>query len=256
MVLIDTHVHLYSEEFQADFHSVISKAKENGVEKMLMPNVDIHSIEKMNEIAKTYPGLCFPMIGLHPCYVKEDFQIQLEDMKAELDSGKYIGVGEIGLDLYWDKTFYEEQKISFETQLKWAIEKKLPVSIHSRSATREALEIIKQLSDKQLMGVFHCFSGTLEEAKEITKLGLYLGIGGVITFKNGGLDKILSEIPLKNIILETDAPYLAPIPFRGKRNESSYLTFVAKKVAEIFNLSTEEVGRITSENAFSLFSLT
>ncbi|MBC7390735.1 MAG: TatD family hydrolase [Opitutaceae bacterium] len=255
MVLIDTHVHLYADEFHADLDSVISKAKENGVVKMLMPNVDIHSINVMNEVALTYPGVCFPMIGLHPCYVKEDFQTQLEDIKAELDSNKYIGVGEIGLDLYWDKTFYEEQKISFETQLKWAIEKNLPVSIHSRSATREALEIIKHLSNKKLKGVFHCFSGTLEEANEIMDQGLYLGIGGVVTFKNGGLDKILPEIPLKNIVLETDAPYLAPIPFRGKRNESSYLTFVAKKVAEIYNVPTEEVSKITSQNANSLFTL-
>ncbi len=256
MSLIDTHVHLYAEEFKADIHSIISKAKENGINKMLMPNVDIHSIGKMNEITQTHPGVCYSMIGLHPCYVKEDFQIQLEDMKSELETKHYVGIGEIGLDLYWDKTFYEEQKIAFETQVKWAIEKKLPIAIHSREATKEALEILRPLFGEGLKGVFHCFSGTMEEATEITGNGFHLGIGGVVTFKNGGLDKILSHISIDKIILETDAPYLAPVPFRGKRNESSYLTFIAKKIAEIYGISMEEVGKATSRNAKSLFKLT
>ena len=254
-MFIDTHVHLYADEFLADLPAVITKARDNGVSKMLMPNVDKHSINPMNEIANAYPGICLPMIGLHPCYVKEDYEIQLEDMKAELETGKYIAIGEIGLDLYWDKTFYPEQKISFETQLKWAIEKQIPVAIHSREATKEAIEIIKTLFHKDLRGVFHCFSGTLDEAEEITSMGFYLGIGGVVTFKNGGLDKILNQIPIENIILETDAPYLAPIPFRGKRNETSYLTFVAKKLAEVYGLTIDEIGHMTSANANLLFNI-
>jgi len=256
MKLIDTHVHLYGDEFLPDLELVIKKAIDNGIGKMLMPNVDKHSINRMNEIAVSNPGICFPMIGLHPCYVKEDFSLQLEDMKTELETNKYIAIGEIGLDLYWDKSFFNEQLYSFETQLKWAIDKKLPVSIHCREATTEALKVVSYLYSKDLKGVFHCFSGNISQAKEAIELGFYLGIGGVVTFKNGGLDKVLPDIPLDRIILETDAPYLAPIPFRGKRNEPSYLSFVAKKLAEIYQVSVEEIGDITTSNAKTLFNLT
>ena len=255
MNLIDTHVHLYEESFQPDLEAVIKKAQLNGVQKMIMPNVDKESIEPMKQIALDYPGVCLPMIGLHPCYVKEDYKVHLKKIEQELNQNKYIAVGEIGLDLYWDKTFFEQQKEAFLLQTNWAMENNLPIAIHSRESTKEAIELLKPLVSDKLKGVFHCFVGTADEAKEIIEMGFYLGIGGVCTFKNGGIDKILSSIPLDKIVLETDGPYLAPVPFRGKRNESSYLTFIATKVAEVYGISAIEIGEITTANATKLFHL-
>ena len=255
MQLIDTHIHLYEDVYASDLDLVIKKALENGVRRMIIPNVDKHSIRTMNNITDLFPDSCSQMIGIHPCYVKEDYEIQLEDIHAELKTGKYIAIGEIGLDLYWDKTFYEEQKVCFQTQLTWASEKKLPVSIHSRDATKEAIELIKPIYTTNLTGVFHCFSGSEEEAREISEMGFYFGIGGVITFKNSGLDKILPFIPIDRVVLETDGPYLAPNPFRGKRNESSYLPYIVKRIAEIYKLTTEEVANITTLNAQRLFRI-
>lgn len=253
--IIDTHVHLYEESFKADLENVIKKAQANGVQKMLMPNVDTGSIEPMKHIALDYPDICLPMIGLHPCYVKEDYQQQLSTIQQELEQNKYVAIGEIGLDLYWDKTFFEQQKESFLLQTQWAMENDLPIAIHSREATKEAIELLKPLVSERLKGVFHCFVGTVEEAKEIIDMGFYLGIGGVCTFKNGGLDKVLPHVPLDKIVLETDGPYLAPVPFRGKRNESSYLTFIATRVAEIYGSNALEIGNITTSNAKKLFKL-
>jgi TatD DNase family protein len=253
--LIDTHVHLYEESFQTDLAAVIKKAQSNGVQKMIMPNVDKESIEPMKQIALDYPGVCLPMIGLHPCYVKEDYKEQLAIIENELSQSRYVAVGEIGLDLYWDKTFFEQQKEAFLLQTKWAMSHNLPIAIHSRESTREAIELLKPLVCDKLKGVFHCFVGTADEAKEIIEMGFYLGIGGVCTFKNGGIDKVLPSIPLDKLVLETDGPYLAPVPFRGKRNESSYLTFITSKVAEIYGISAVEISEITTENANKLFSL-
>ena len=255
MNLIDTHVHLYEESYQNDLEAVIKKALSNGVQKMIMPNVDKESIAPMKQIALDYPTICLPMIGLHPCYVKDDFEAQLVIIENELSQNNYIAVGEIGLDLYWDKTFFEQQKEAFLVQTKWAIAHNLPIAIHSRESTKEAIELLKPLVSEKLNGVFHCFVGTVEEAKEIIEMGFYLGIGGVCTFKNGGIDKVLPSIPLDKIILETDGPYLAPVPFRGKRNESSYLTFIASKIAEIYGISTSEISEITTSNATKLFNL-
>lgn len=255
MNLIDTHIHLYEESFQPDLEAVIKKAQSNGVQKMIMPNVDKESVEPMKQIALDYPGVCLPMIGLHPCYVKEDYQQQLAIVEQELNQHKYIALGEIGLDLYWDKTFFEQQKDAFLLQTNWAMEHDLPIAIHSRESTKEAIALLKPLVSDKLKGVFHCFVGTADEAKEIIEMGLYLGIGGVCTFKNGGIDKVLPSIPLDKIVLETDGPYLAPVPFRGKRNESSYLTFIASKVAEIYGTSALEIGEITTRNATKLFNL-
>lgn len=255
MNLIDTHVHLYEESFQTDLAAVIKKAQSNGVQKMIMPNVDKESIEPMKQIALDYPGVCLPMIGLHPCYVKEDYKEQLTIIENELSRNKYAAIGEIGLDLYWDKTFFEQQKEAFLLQTNWAISHNLPIAIHSRESTREAIELLKPLASDKLTGVFHCFVGTAEEAKEIIEMGFYLGIGGVCTFKNGGIDKVLPSIPLDKLVLETDGPYLAPVPFRGKRNESSYLTFIATKISEIYGTSAVEIGEITTSNANKLFNL-
>lgn len=255
MNLIDTHIHLYDDTFQSDLESVVSKAQLNGVTKMLMPNVDQNSVEPMKQIASTYPGVCMPMIGLHPCYVKEDYQEQLTMIEAELATNTYIAVGEIGLDLYWDKTFFEQQKEAFLIQTKWAIKHHLPIAIHCREATMETIKLLKPLVSEELTGVFHCFSGSAETAKEVIEMGFYLGIGGVVTFKNAGLEKVLPTVPLDRIVLETDGPYLAPIPFRGKRNESSYLTYIAKRIAEIYGISTEEIAQHTTANATKLFKL-
>lgn len=255
MNLIDTHVHLYEESFKPDLAAVIKKAQSNGVQKMIMPNVDKESLAPMKQIALDYPEVCLPMIGLHPCYVKEDYQQQLAIIEQELNQNKYVAIGEIGLDLYWDKTFFEQQKEAFLLQTNWAMQHHLPIAIHSRESTREAIELLKPLVSTKLKGVFHCFVGTADEAKEIIEMGFYLGIGGVCTFKNGGIDKVLPSIPLDKLVLETDGPYLAPVPFRGKRNESSYLTFIATKVAEIYGISASEIGGITTANATKLFNL-
>lgn len=255
MDYIDTHVHLYSKEFKNDLAKVINDALSNGVNRMLMPNVDVDSMAPMKQIAISYPRNCFPMMGLHPCYVKEDFLRQLQQMKNELDAASFVAIGEIGLDLYWDKTFFEQQKEALVIQATWGIEKKLPIAIHSRNATKEAIQTLQPLVCEELTGVFHCFVGTVEEAREILDMGFYLGIGGVSTFKNGGLDQVLPHLPLDRIVLETDAPYLAPIPFRGKRNESAYIPYIAKKVAEIYQLPLEDVARTTTGNAQRLFKL-
>ena len=255
MNLIDTHVHLYEKRFESDLESVLENARQNGLCKLLMPNVDAASIEPMNRIARENPGFCYPMIGLHPCYVAQDFETQLEVVEKELSKNQYVAVGEIGLDLYWDNTFFEQQKIAFATQTKWAMQHQLPIAIHSREATDEAIALLTPLVSPQLRGVFHCFTGTVAQAQEIVAMGFYLGIGGVVTYKNGGLDQVLPHIPLEKIVLETDAPYLAPVPHRGKRNESSYLPYIAHKVAEIYGTSTEQVAEMTTYNAEKLFKL-
>jgi TatD DNase family protein len=257
MELIDTHIHLYADEFESDLGQLISNATEKGVKKFLMPNIDQSSIDKMFAINDQFKGTCFPMVGLHPCYVNNDFKSQLASIKKALDSNlsKVVAVGEIGLDYYWDVIFKKEQQDAFREQAIWANELNLPISIHSRNSTAELIEILHELQLPKLKGVFHCFSGNINQADDIMNMGFYLGIGGVVTFKNSGLEKIVEEVPLEFIILETDGPYLAPTPFRGKVNKPEYLRLVAEKVADIKNLKIEEIATITSANASKLFGL-
>ncbi len=256
-MLIDTHIHLYAEEFDADRDHLVQKALNAGVGKFLLPNIDPESVEGMFQLCENFPDHCFPMMGLHPCYVKEDYVDQLKTIKSHLEKkqAKIIAIGEIGLDFHWDLTFKSEQEIVFREQVLWAHELNLPIAIHSRNSTNEIIKILHELNLKNLKGVFHCFSGDINQADEILNMGFYFGIGGVVTFKNSGLDKIVADLPMSAIILETDGPYLAPTPYRGKRNEPSYLKLVAEKLAEIKGLTLEEIGKITTQNAVKLFKL-
>ncbi|MBP6091332.1 MAG: TatD family hydrolase [Crocinitomicaceae bacterium] len=256
MYFIDTHTHLYSSEFDTDRTEVVEYAIKAGVKTLLLPNIDVASIEPMYSLCAEFPLNCFPMMGLHPGYVNENWENDLAQIKQALFEKKNYAVGEIGMDLYWDKTFIEEQKKAFHIQIEWAKELNLPIVIHAREAFDEIFEILDELNDATLRGVFHCFTGTLEQAHKIQSYGgFYLGIGGVLTYKKSELPTVLAEIPLEQLVLETDAPYLPPTPHRGKRNESQFLLHVAEKVAEVKNCSLMEVARITSENAEKLFQL-
>lgn len=257
MHLVDTHTHLYSDQFKEDREEMIERAREKGVSHFFLPNIDSTSIKGMNELVKKYPNSCYPMMGLHPCSVKENVDEELKLMREELDrSASFIAVGEIGIDLYWDKTFLKQQEYAFREQINWAKEKNLPIVIHCREAFQEILQILDEVNDERLKGVFHCFTGNEEQARHILAYGGFkLGIGGVLTFKNAGLDKVVKTLSLNDLVLETDAPYLAPVPFRGKRNESAYLLQVAEKLAELFEVSIEEVQKVTSQNAFSIFKI-
>ncbi len=252
MKIIDTHCHLYAEEFNEDRNQAIERALAMGVSKILLPNIDLESIEGLHALTDTYQQVCFPMMGLHPCYVKEDYQSVLNTIFDWFNKREYCAVGEIGMDLYWDKTTKSWQEDAFIQQVEFAISKNLPLAIHSRSATQELIQLLKPFKGK-VTGVFHCFSESAELANEIIKLDFLLGIGGVITFKNAVLPLALENIDLKHIILETDSPYLAPVPYRGKRNEPSYTRLVADKLAEAKGISAAEVYEITSENAERLF---
>ena len=252
---IDTHAHLYGEEFSEDRTAVIERALAAGVSKLYLPNIDSSTIDGMLALETQFPDKCFAMIGVHPCYVNENVDQELGFVKDWLAKRPFKAIGEIGLDFYWDKTHVEQQYKAFRTQLELAREYSVPVAIHSRESTRECIDEVKALQDGRLSGVFHCFSGTLEEAKEIIDLGFYLGIGGVVTFKKSGLDKILEEIDLANVVLETDAPYLAPVPYRGKRNESAYIPLIGEKIADVKNLKIPDVAAITTNNALKLFKM-
>ncbi len=255
MELIDTHAHLYEEQFKDDIDAALKRAQDVGVTKILMPNVDSASFTGLHQLTEKFPSVCLPMMGLHPCYVKENFLEELKIVGEKLRTGKYYAVGETGLDYYWDLTFKEQQKETFIKQIEWAKELRLPIVIHSRNSFDDIVEILKPLKDKSLRGVFHCFTGTLEDAQKVIDLGFYMGIGGVVTFKNSGLDKAVEQIDLKHLVLETDSPYLAPAPHRGKRNESAYIKLVAEKIAQAKNIMVEEVAAITSRNARLLFNL-
>jgi TatD DNase family protein len=255
MLLIDTHLHLYAEEFDTDRDIVVEAAIKAGVKKLILPNIDNSSLQGLDELAAKYPTICFPMMGLHPCYVKDNYKDELEIIQAKLFNGNYVGVGEIGMDKYWDLAHINEQEIALKIQLGWANELKLPVALHTRNCTQEVIDIVRDLKLPNAKGIFHCFGGTLDEAKQIIDLGFYLGIGGTVSFKNAGVDKVISEIDLKNIVLETDSPYLAPMPFRGKRNEPSYTLHIAEKISAIKNCSTAEVAQITTDNAQKLFRI-
>lgn len=254
MKITDTHIHLYLPEFGNDREFIIDKAIAAGVDRFFLPNIDSSSIESMLKLSEKYPEHCFPMMGLHPCSVKENFEEELKIVEEYFSKEKFYAVGEIGLDLYWDKTFFEQQKEAFTIQCQWAVDKNLPVAIHTRNSFEEAISLLKEMP-KIPRGVFHCFSGNAEQAKEAIDLGFFLGIGGVVTFKNSGLDKVMENIDLKHLVLETDAPYLAPEPHRGKRNEPFYIKLVAEKISLIKNIPVSEVSEITSENASKLFSI-
>ncbi|MDX1940645.1 MAG: TatD family hydrolase [Saprospiraceae bacterium] len=254
MNLIDTHTHLYLPEFDEDKDEMIRRAIEAHVNKMYLPNVDSETIEPMLALEAAYPDHCFAMMGLHPCSVKENYKEELAIVEEWLWKRPFAAVGEIGIDLYWDQTFVKEQKEAFLIQCEWAKKLQLPIVIHTRNATQVAIDLVRTIKDERLYGIFHCFGGTLEEAEAIIDMGFYLGIGGVLTFKKSGLDKIMEVIDLQHIVLETDSPYLAPVPYRGKRNESAYILIIAEKLAEIKGIMVEEVARISSANAKKVFS--
>ncbi len=254
--MIDTHTHLYSTEFDEDRTSVIQNAIENGVSHFYLPAIDSETHEKMLNLEAEYPENITAMMGLHPCYVKpETWEKELEIVKNHLDKRKFPAIGEIGIDLYWDQSTLDIQVKSFEIQIDWAIEKDIPIVIHTRSSFDEVFEVLERKKHPKLRGIFHCFSGDLEQAKHAIDLQFLLGIGGVVTFKNGKIDQFLNEISIENIVLETDSPYLAPVPHRGKRNESSYLNLVAEKLVDIYGVDFTEIDRITTENAERIFKL-
>ena len=255
MNLIDTHTHLFSDQFKDDRNQVVQRAIDLGISKLFLPNIDSSTIEPMLSLCKAFPDNCFAMMGLHPCDVKEDFEKELAIVRQHLENGDYIAVGEIGIDLHWDKSTLAWQQQAFRTQLQWAKEFDLPVAIHIRESFDEIFEIVEQEADPKLRGVFHCFTGTKEQADRAISLGFYLGIGGVVTFKNSHLPETLKEVPLNKIILETDSPYLAPTPNRGKRNESSNLIFIAEKIAEIHQIEVAKVAETTTANALKLFQI-
>ena len=257
MNFIDTHTHLFASEFDNDIDIVIKNALDNGISKMLLPNIDSTTTTKMLQLCDRYPNTCYPMIGLHPCSVKKDnLEKEISHVEQMLSQNKFIAVGEIGLDLYWDKSTLDLQKIAFESQIELAKKYQLPIVIHVRDSFDEAIEIVERLNDYNLSGVFHCFTGNLEEAQRIINLkNFYLGIGGVVTFKNGGINKIINQLSLDRIILETDSPYLSPTPFRGTRNESKYLLNIAHKMAELYNVDLKDIAEKTTKNAIDLFLL-
>jgi TatD DNase family protein len=255
MRLIDTHSHIYSEEFDQDIDLVIERAKEEKVEKILLPNIDSESIPRMHKLVEKYPDTCIAMMGLHPTSVKENYKNELATCKEWLKKGKYCAIGEIGIDLYWDKTFLKEQQDAFATQIEWALEYDLPIVIHARDSFNEIFEVLEKYQNKGLKGVFHSFTGNVEQAQKAIDLGFYIGVNGIVTFKNAGLDKTIGKLALKQLVVETDSPYLAPVPKRGKRNESAYVKHVANKLAEIFDVDLEEVANVTSKNAKNLFKI-
>ena len=257
MNFIDTHAHLYSDKFKDDRNQVVENAINNGVTKILLPNISSQYTDSMMELCDSYPKNCFPMMGLHPCDVnQETIKKELIHVEEMIQKEKFIAVGEIGIDLYWDKSTLDLQKEAFVCQIEIAKRYKLPIAIHVRDSFSEVIKIVETLNDKNLSGVFHCFTGSAEEAKRITNLGkFYLGIGGVLTFKNSGLDNTIKKIDLKYLMLETDSPYLAPTPFRGRRNESKYIINIAKRLSEIHKISMQEVSNMTTNNALKLFKI-
>lgn len=253
--MIDTHAHIYAAEFDEDREAVITRALEQNIDQILMPNIDLDSIAPMLKTQEQFPGVCHSMMGLHPCYVNADVESTLAEIYSWFDKHNFIAVGEIGIDLYWDKTFRTEQEKAFTTQLNWAKELDLPVVIHTRDSIEQTLPLLAKEQDGRLSGVFHCFGGSLEEAKAINDLGFHLGLGGVSTFKNGGMDKVIPHLDMDYVIVETDCPYLAPVPHRGKRNEPAYTQLVAQRVVDLRELSLDQVDQITTQNAKKLFRL-
>lgn len=256
MIFTDTHTHLYVKQFNDDRKEALERCFEAGIQRLFLPNIDVESIDAVNQLAEDYPAQCFPMMGLHPCSVKEGWQSALKTIRAQFDQRKYCAVGEIGIDLYWDKTTLSIQVEAFKQQIEWAKEMQLPIVIHARESFDEIFEVLDEVNDERLRGIFHCFTGTVEQGHRVIDYGdFFLGIGGVVTFKNAGLDKTVAELPLEKLVLETDAPYLAPKPYRGKRNESSYLLYVAEKIAEIQGKRIEEIAEVTTANSKTIFGI-
>ncbi|WP_372776758.1 TatD family hydrolase [Mangrovibacterium sp.] len=254
-MLIDTHSHIYTEDFSEDIADVIQRAYENEVRKIVLPNIDSSSVKKMLNLTEQYPQICYPLMGLHPTSVTEDYEDELQLVEFWLQKQKFYGIGEIGIDLYWDKTFIKEQTDAFRRQIRLAVKYDLPIVVHFRESFDEVITVLKEEMQPGLTGVFHSFSGTLEQAQQVVELGFMLGVNGVVTFKNSGMDKVIEKVDPSHIILETDSPYLTPVPFRGKRNESSYLVYVAQKVAELHQISVHELARLSSNNAERLFRI-
>lgn len=255
MIFTDTHTHLNSEQFDEDRDLMIQNAIKSGVERMFIPSIDSTYVDSMLTLKDDYPKNIHLMMGVHPTHIKENFEEELAICKEWLDTGKFVAVGEIGIDLFWDTTYLKQQQIAFQTQIQWAKEMGLPINIHCRNAFEEVFEILEAEKSPELFGIFHCFTGTLSDAQRAVDYNLSLGIGGVATFKNGKIDQFLKEIPLEKIVLETDAPYLAPVPFRGKRNESAYIPLIAEKLATIYGVSVAEIARITTENSDNIFGV-
>ena len=255
MIFTDTHTHLYSSQFQEDRNEMMQRSINAGVSRLFVPSIDSSYTQKMYDLESQFPDTVFLMMGLHPTYVKENYLNELAHIETELEKRKFYAVGEIGMDLYWDKTFLKEQQHAFQYQIQLAKKYKLGINIHCRDAFNETFEVLESEKATDLFGIFHCFTGDLNQAQRAISLGMKLGIGGVATFKNGKIDQFLNEIDLQHIVLETDSPYLAPLPHRGKRNESSYITLVAQKLSEIYNLPIEEIARITTENSISVFGI-
>jgi len=255
MHFIDTHAHLYAAELTSDLDLVMKNALAIGIKKIIMPAIDSTSLDAMLKVEQQFPENCIAMMGLHPCYVKENYIEELKLVEEWIEKRKFIAIGEIGLDFYWDKTFTKEQHIVFETQMQWALDLNLPIAIHTRNAMGETIEAVKPFAKKGLRGVFHCFSGSKESAEQIIGMGFHLGLGGVLTYKNAGVAEAVKDIPIEYFVLETDAPYLAPVPYRGKTNEPAFMLEVAKKLAEIKSLPLHEIAAITTSNAEKLFGL-
>jgi TatD DNase family protein len=254
-ILIDTHTHLYSDEFATDIDAVITRAQQDNVQKFYLPAIDSNSLEAMLALEKKYPGVCISMMGLHPCYVKKNVNDELAIVEKWINDRDFVAIGEIGLDFYWDKTFVEQQRKAFETQMEWALAKNWPIVIHTRNAMQETIEMVKPFAKRGLRGIFHCFSGSKESAEQIIGMGFHLGLGGVLTYKNAGVAEAVKDIPMEYLVLETDAPYLAPVPYRGKTNEPAYMIEVAKKLADIKSIPLHEIAAITTSNAEKLFGL-
>lgn len=250
---VDTHAHIYLDDFKEDRQEMMHRAEGSGISKIFMPNIDHTSIDSMLELESKYPATCFSMMGLHPCSVKKDFEKELYEVESWLAKRKFAAVGEMGTDLYWDKTFWDQQVEAFTIQAGWAKKYNLPIVVHCRESIDETIKLVENLQDGNLRGVFHCFTGDSSQADRLIKLGFYLGIGGVATFKKGGMENVIPAIPLDRIVLETDSPYLAPVPHRGKRNEPSYIPLIAARVAELKSIPLAELKTATTQNAFKLF---
>lgn len=255
MIFTDTHTHLNSEQFDEDRNEMIQRAIKSGVKRLFIPSVDSNYTQSMFDVVEAFPDNIHLMMGVHPTHIKENYKEELAIARGWLETGKFVAVGEIGIDLYWDDTYINQQKEAFKIQIQWAKELGLPINIHCRNAFKEVFEVLDEEKSDKLFGIFHCFTGTLEDAKKAIGYNLKLGIGGVATFKNGKIDQFLAEIPLEHIVLETDAPYLAPTPFRGKRNESVYVVNVAEKLATIYNKSLDEIAAITTQNSLDIFGV-
>lgn len=252
--LVDTHCHLYLDEFASDLQQVLERAERAGVKRIYLPAIDGNHQKQLVKLQKTYVDRCYSMLGLHPCYVNADFKTELKQIRESVEGGDYVAIGEIGLDYYWSREFDKEQMLAFREQIALARAYALPIVIHSRNSMDDCLQVVKEEKANGISGIFHCFSGTYENAMDIIECGMVLGIGGVITYKNSGLAEVVARVPLDYLVLETDAPYLTPIPYRGKRNEPGYLEYIVKKIAEVKNISVEEVAEVTTKNANTVFN--